>query len=379
MKKQALLLLMVLTCALTLNADDEKKDEIRFKPYGYIKLDMTYDDSRVFPGDFGLWVQPEAVNADDNQFNMTANESRLGFWVTAPERHGVVVKGRVEVDFYGGGAENKANPMMRLAYAEVYWPEHDLTLVAGQAWDILYRCHLPSFNYSVNTSIGLLAYRRPQLSLSKGIKLSDDVKLTLRAGAARTIEVPGEFGPGDIGEDFPLPSFQYSAFVTLANKSSFGVSGHFAKSELDINAEGDNVEFDSWAVKGDATVVLNETLKFQGEIWRGQNLFPYFGGVTQGVNLTTQEEIRSTGYWGGIIASPAQQWNFVGGYTCDDPEDDDLNPGMRGKNSYLFVNALYTLVEGVQFGLELGHWETEYVGQVTADANTVHGVVYYRF
>ncbi|MHC4061247.1 MAG: hypothetical protein ACYSR6_06515 [Planctomycetota bacterium] len=46
--------------------------------YGYVKLDAAYDTSRVDTGNFARWVESETTNKDDDQFNMTANQTKLG-------------------------------------------------------------------------------------------------------------------------------------------------------------------------------------------------------------------------------------------------------------------------------------------------------------
>jgi hypothetical protein len=48
------------------------------KLYGLVKLDAAYDDSRVNVGNFGRWVETESVLKNDEQFNLTANQTRLG-------------------------------------------------------------------------------------------------------------------------------------------------------------------------------------------------------------------------------------------------------------------------------------------------------------
>ena len=57
----------------------------KFRPYGFIKLDASYDDSRAFPGNFILYVPNESAHKDDNQLNMTARQTRLGMDIIAPE------------------------------------------------------------------------------------------------------------------------------------------------------------------------------------------------------------------------------------------------------------------------------------------------------
>jgi len=65
-------------------------------------VDASYDTSRVNPGD---WVNSQATNDNDNEFNLTANETRLGFNFTGPKTATMETSGKVEFDFYGSGAD----------------------------------------------------------------------------------------------------------------------------------------------------------------------------------------------------------------------------------------------------------------------------------
>ena len=93
----------------------------KFRPYGFIKLDASYDDSRAFPGNFILYVPNESVHKDDNEFNMTARQTRLGMDIIAPDIYDWKAWGRIEIDFYGDGTrhENKGAPLLRHAFVNL--------------------------------------------------------------------------------------------------------------------------------------------------------------------------------------------------------------------------------------------------------------------
>src|SRR6266498_4931333 len=43
--------------------------------YGYVKLDAAYDSSRISAGNFARWVESEQIRRNDDEFNMTANQT----------------------------------------------------------------------------------------------------------------------------------------------------------------------------------------------------------------------------------------------------------------------------------------------------------------
>ena len=136
--------------------------------YGYLKLDAAYDSSRTTNGDYAQWVEREDDNDDDNQFNMTANQSRFGMKINGPDGEAMNASGLVEVDFYGNApAENKAQLMMRHAYIKLDWPEYRFNIIAGQTSDVISPLFPSTVNYSVGWWTGNIGYRRPQIRLTK--------------------------------------------------------------------------------------------------------------------------------------------------------------------------------------------------------------------
>ena len=108
-------------------------DKFQFEPYGYIKLDASYDDSRTNYGNFVLYVPGESENRNDDEFNMTARQTRLGMNIAAPHFGDWRAQARIEVDFYGDGSsrhENKAEFMLRHAFFRIN--KEGFGLIAGQ-------------------------------------------------------------------------------------------------------------------------------------------------------------------------------------------------------------------------------------------------------
>ena len=354
-------------------ADDESKSEqdkkaqaLKFKFYGYLKLDAAYDDSRINPGNFARWVENETVNADDNQFNMTARQSRLGFWAERSVEKGILVRGRAEIDFYAGSSENKNEPMMRHAYAEVIWVDEDFSIVAGQTSDVISPLNPTTVTYAPVWWAGNIGYRRPQIRLTKGIKMGEGGKLVIQGAAARTIGHDSLFDPGDTGEDAGFPSVQGRIaylFDMNGKKGQFGVSGHWGREEYDLDAMNEETEeLDTWSFNVEAKFPVSDVFTVLGEFYMGKNMDAYLGGIGQGINTNLLEVVESKGGWGAVAVGPFDSVSFNFGASMDDPEDEDLWAGARCKNTVFWGNAFYELVKGMKFGAEVSHWTTAYVG-----------------
>jgi len=351
--------------------------------YGFVKFDAAYDSARTDVGNFARWVESEQGREDDDQFNATARESRLGLKFDGPDLADVITSGRVEVDFYEGGAENKNRLMMRHAYVQLDWPEHDFGLLAGQTSDVISPLYPQTLNYPVAWWAGNIGYRRPQLRLTKGFGVGEDSRMLLQAAATRTIGHDGLFDPGDTGEDAGFPGFQGRAALSFpmltGRKTTLGVSGHFAQEEYDFDSRDHSTDLESWSANLDLTLPIYDWLTFKGELWTGQNLDAYLGGIGQGINLVRMKEIESTGGWMALSFEPHGRWHYNAGISIDDPEDDDLDAGDRSRNSAVWGNVIYDVNQAVQAGLELSYWETDYKHLEDGESIRLQTSLIYRF
>jgi len=365
---------------------------LEITPYGYIKWDASYDTSHTEPGNYAKWVSSEAANRDDNQFNMTANQTRLGVRINSTEAGSIQSSGLVEVDFFGNGsAENKAAFMMRHAYLKLDWPEERFNIIAGQTWDVISPLNPYTLNYSVQWWAGNIGYRRPQIRLTKSFYLNDHVDLKFEGALARTIGVKFDSSkfpniPGDAGEDAGFPGVQgrvSSTFPLFGDRlTSVGFSGHYAREELDRAATGDPDHFDSWSLNVDLTQPVNDWLTVQAELFTGENLSAYLGGIGQGINTVRNREIGSRGGWIAARINPCEKWNFNLGISIDDVDDSDL-VGMTGDrreyNRSIFGNVIYSINRNTQVGFELSQWHTDYQGQRDADSIRAQTSLIYKF
>jgi hypothetical protein len=370
------------------------------RPYGYLKFDAAYDEARVNPGDYARWVETEAVNKNDDELNATANQSRLGCQFGGAEYNGIKAGGKVEVDFYGGGAENKSNPMMRLAYVELEWPASDFRVLAGQTSDVMSPLVPTTVNYAVAWWAGDIGYRHPQLRMTKGFTLAEGSRLQFEAAAARTIGDALTTSPGDTGEDSGIPTFEGRVALTLpvipGKGATVGFSGHRGREEYDTDTKNTNKNIETWSANVDLTLPLSTTVTLKGEVWKGENLDAFLGGVAQGMVVETSAGkylggkdatgtyvqswgVRSRGGWASLTFGPYTHWSFNVGASLDDPEDADLQDGARIRNESIFGNAFYKVTDAVDMGFEVSQWQTDYKNGTAGDSYRVQQSFTYKF
>lgn len=357
-------------------AEEIEESPFDLKFYGTIKLDMSYDSARTSTGNFARWVESEAfIEEDDDQFNITARQTKLGIDILAPEVEGWKISAKVEIDFYRGDEEDSNVVRMRHAYLLLQWQELDLGIIAGQTNDVIGPLSPPTVNFSPLWWAGNPGYRRPQLRVTKNFTLAESGKLGLEVAAVRTI---GDLRTWtgienvDTGEDSGFPTVQgrVSLGFPLGSEKPvvIGFSGHWGKEEYDLQA-GDDKKFTTWSMFIDLTIPLGEKFVIQGEVWAGENLDTYYAGIGQGINTTSMDEITAMGGWVAFSIGPFEGWKFNLGAAIDDPKDSDLNGGGRERNQVLFVNIFYDvpLLKGFQVAAEVSYWNTQYRRQEDGD------------
>jgi hypothetical protein len=274
------------------------------------------------------------------------------------------------------------------------WPNENASLIAGQTWDVIAPLNPGTLNYSVMWWSGNIGYRRPQIRLTKVFDMSNGSELKFESAMTRAIGLSGgsttDFTPGDAGEDAGIPIFQgrvSTAMDLFGHKpATVGFSGHWGREEYDTNAGGGNRKFDTWSLNLDLTQPVNDWLTIKGELFTGENLSAYLGGIGQGVRNTGtsatpvyDREISSKGGWVAASIGPCDKWNFNMGAGIDDPDDSDLVAGNRGLNRSVFGNAIYSINKNTKVGFELSHWHTEYKSGDNADSLRAQTSFIYTF
>ena len=108
--------------------------------------------------------------------------------------------------------------------------------------------------------------------------------------------------------------------------------------EFDKNYIGNEDRYKSWSANADIAFPVCRTLTFKGEAFIGENPDTNLGGIGQGINIATEEEIGSVGGWGQLTWIAGKNLQFNIGAGIDDPKDGDLNSGDRSSNKFYYGN-----------------------------------------
>jgi len=364
---------------------------LTFMPYGYIKTDMGYNLSKTSDPNQPAFVLPEGIGPfgeGDDELGLTAMQTRLGFNIYGPEAAGATTQGTVEVDFYGTLApENKAKIMMRRAFVLLDWGS--VWLKAGQDWEVFSPSFPNTLNYPYLALAGNPGYRRPLVAVGSTTDLGD-LQVETAVAAVRTMGELGVFGSGltkDTGSDSGFPALQGRlgvSFPFAESRCKVGVSGVWGEEEVDSALTTHEDHYPTWAVCLDAAIPVCQYLELKGEVWVGENVDEWVGGIAQGVDAGRMDGIQAMGAWGQatIKVSDATQINLGAG--IDDPKNSDLtvnavNTIPRTQNVVYYGNVLHKLSKQLVVGFEVSYFDTSYLVHGDADNLRFQASVIYNF
>ena len=379
---------------------DLLRSDSTLKLYGFLRLDAMFDDSRTNDVQIPYLVLSEddsppmgapagsLADDDDAEFALSGRLTRLGLDFDGPavdELGGAELGGRIEIDFYNIGlpdSDSRYAIRMRLGYLTLDWGAW--SLLAGQDWDVISPLYPIVNNDLVMWGAGNLGDRRPQLTVKNTTELGPG-RLVTQLGAALTGAVGGSNVAGGLrsGENSGRPMLHarvgYHGETDAGAAWQAGLWAHDAEEEFDATGSGSESSFDSHSVGLDVQVPLwAKRLWLTGEAWTGENLRDVRGGILQGVNPVTGDEIEAEGGFVELGFGATEHLSLYAGFSQDDPEDGDLAPFQASKNTVPYVAARWRF-GALRLGLEYLSWTTEYVGLDDGDANRVVGWIAYYF
>jgi hypothetical protein len=121
----------------------------------------------------------------------------------------------------------------------------------------------------------------------------------------------------------------------------------------------------------------------KAEAWQGKNLADIRGGILQGVNLTTGEEIHARGGWAEIGYKPFSFVSVYAGASTDDPRAKDLptSGSTLGRDlNTIYYGAAHFNFDPIELGVDYLWWRTKYVSNIGQGLdNRIQTYIAYKF
>jgi type II secretory pathway pseudopilin PulG len=365
------------------------------KFYGFFREDAYYTTARMDSVIIPFFVRNESngeAENNDDAFAFDARLTRFGFDVDGGMICKTAITGKLEIDFanfIAGTVESRETPRMRLAYVNLKTDKWYLRI--GQDWDVLSPL-FPAINAeSLMWNAGNVGDRRPQVQY--GWASGTDTKcgpifdIKVAAGLTGAISnqdldptVAGVSNERD-GFDSGLPHVQARIGTTFGSwvcdqNVILGAWGAVGWNETDTQFNGED-EFTTWLVGIDFQVPLLKSLKLRGELWAGQALSDFRGGITQSINTVSGEEIESVGGWAEVVFDVTKTLTLAAGATADNPDDGDLVANNKDLNYSMYLASKYDFGGGFKLGFDVIFWETQYLD--TGLGNTMRFDLYTQF
>ena len=367
------------------------KGDFSVTPYGFLWGNMVYETDRTNDGDTTFYVYPP-TREDNDDFHVNARGTRLGLDVVGPRLRWFDCAesgGKVEIDFYGNFiVESKPGILVRHAYWEV--KNEDYRLLMGQTWDVIGPLNPNTIMYSVYWAAGNIGYRRAQLRGERFLALSDTSLITVQGSLnANVINDYTAANDGVDGDHGGWPVIEGRTAWTLGDRGkdglpiTVGVSGHIGNTVYVFDnttpLPGEYTRR-TWSLNADYRVPVTHRMGVQGEVFTGENLSQFLGGILQGINSDTTEAICSSGGWIEFWYDWTPRWHTNVGYTVDDPFDQDLTAASaKTYNQAYYGNLIYDLTKQFKIGFEVSQWKTLYKAVPDGDSTRFEFMAKYGF
>jgi hypothetical protein len=351
--------------------------------FGAIEGNLVLSSTRpVSPGSIFFLAPDEPWRGGQDTADLHARSSYLGAAITGPKLGEWQTGGFLMAYFYNDSVIHDRYGFLPYQL----WGE-----LKNDAWRVSAGLQLDVFNPVDPTMLNwptLFASgaaggaSRGQLRVEHYVKPAADVQLTLQGALSEPITtiISDEF---DRSEGAGWPNLEGRAALGLGPVEGAGL---LAARPIEVGVSAVVGELRTygvsaavWGLGADARWKLAENYGVKGEVFVGQALGTYNGGVLQTVNHATGERIRTAGLWaeGYYYFTPCVHTHF--GYGIDNPRDRDVAFAQRLRNQTYFGNILWDVTEHFRVGFETTYRETAYRGLRANDGVTFHGQLQWAF
>jgi hypothetical protein len=351
---------------------------------GTISLEALYNSARPVAAGTPFFLAPDA-QFDEDTFDIHARATSIYLVASGPQIGEYKAGGLIMFALYNDSIiVDRYGFLPYQAFGELR--SEECRFAGGLQMDIFAPVIPTVLPFSILAASGNAGLYRGQLRAERFYNLSRNEQITLTVGISDAN--PTIVNNDVLTEDNGWPNIEARAAwavgaaqqVGLAAQRPFevgisGVIGQVRSTEIAVQ----QVEGDVWGLAIDYRWRVNQKWGFQGELFTGQGLGTYGGGILQTVNSATFETIEADGFWAEVYyyINPCLHTHW--GYGIDDPRDGDLAPTQIAENDTIFANLIWDVTQSFRLANEFTYRTTDYLAFPDNDGFGYHWQMQWKF
>lgn len=359
---------------------------------GNITLDMLFNNGRPVAPGTPFFLTPNGP-FDQDTFDMHARQTSMYFAAMGPEIGEFRSGGLILFNFYNDNVVADRYGFLPIqAYGEL--KNEDWRFAGGLQTDIFAPLLPTVLPFSYLMASGNTGVFRGQLRAERFFYPAEDEQITFIAGISEPISTTINdstvvTGSTALTEDNGWPDVEMRLAwavgqpqqVGLEAKRPFevGISTVLGQVRTTITAPQRRVVDDVWGVAVDFRWRVDDRWGFAGEMFHGQTLGTYGGGVFQNVNSLTFQPVHATGGWGEVYYYFTPCLHTHAGFGIDDPANSELAFTQIGRNETIFANVIWDVTQNFRLAAEFTYRETDYLLLPDNNSTGIHGQMQWKF
>jgi hypothetical protein len=333
---------------------------------GIISLDALYNSARPVAPGTPFFLAPRGI-FDDDTFDIHARQTTLYAVASGPQIGDFQSGGLVMFALYNDSITvDRYGILPFLAYGEL--KNEECRFAGGLQLDIFAPVVPTVLPFSILATSGNTGLYRGQLRAERFYYPGRNRQVTFTAGISDAN--PTIFNNDVLVEDNGWPNVEFRAAWAAGPLKQEGL---LARRPLEVGISGvvgqvrsteiavTQVVADVWGLAADYRWRVTQKWGFQGEIFTGQGLGTYGGGILQTTNSVTFEAIEATGGWAEVYyyCTPCVHTHW--GYGVDNALDADLAPTQVSRNDTIFANLIWDVTQSFRLASEFTYRTTDYL------------------
>jgi hypothetical protein len=342
--------------------------------YGFVQFNGVYEDGAQGGNLNWTEIAPSKAEDGEGRFLFNVNQTRIGFNFAGPNEEGCSMEasGKFEADFANNQDRNNNGVggfRIRHAYGQVKFTDLGLTLLVGQASDLIGSLTAPTLNQGALRRQGSIGTRRPMIRLTQAVSV---VEISAAVTDDRTDKPVMPAFQGSVKAKVP------AVWVGEKQNVELTLSGHYAAEESAADDSAGVAKKDtstwiapptSWSGNVALSLPLISIVNLSGELFYGQNLNNYSNGSigrrSAPATGRTGAGIQSMGGWGAVAIKLPLGFSLTGGMGVESiDENRELKSSDTGnspnQNMAIFGNLKYNIAQTAFIGFEYTNITTEY-------------------